>query len=514
MIKFNNILTSITSNTDNLSWKELNCLYRPWAIVFKSFNESYYDIYILLVSFIITHTKKTNSQRYKFIEAYKIYLEDFFGVSINEVEFENKYDLIQKVKYTIDNNEPVLISGDLYELSYNPMYKLEHYSHLFIIKGYDIKREIFYILDNIHIDCGVSTIYTDFTIRFDELYELIKSEKEFRKEQQESMHFYSFKNNRKKCLTEIDALLKLKEMLLKIENNEMEEWFWEERLIYNMDNSKVIDNINYTINTKGAYYKTLFKMLNKVGVNNLEELECLYKKSEKKWDSFKMKIFYKMKKCSTEKEDLLKLYLENIKLDKELRQKIIFTISNIKVNNNIKEEEYLIINNKFAEFEEDKENNKIIVHHDEKNVYDTWINKDDAIQFIVNKSKEIATFSICVKNTFKNLDCFLNGIIIKLDSGRKYMFGNHKNESLVIFNPNLGKDFEIYNNYNILLDEIFLKIQIYNNTINFYYKECSQDNYINIHNEPLYENIKHIGFFSKTWEYINGDTTFNSIIYN
>ena len=38
---------SVTQNTDNYAWRDLNCIYRPLATIFKSFNENYFN-YLLL----------------------------------------------------------------------------------------------------------------------------------------------------------------------------------------------------------------------------------------------------------------------------------------------------------------------------------------------------------------------------------------------------------------------------------------------------------------------------------
>ena len=36
-----NMVDTVISNEDTYSWKDLNCVYRPWSTAFKSFGEEY-----------------------------------------------------------------------------------------------------------------------------------------------------------------------------------------------------------------------------------------------------------------------------------------------------------------------------------------------------------------------------------------------------------------------------------------------------------------------------------------
>lgn len=119
---------------------------------------------------------------------------------------------IDYVKHEIDKGRPVLIPVDLNELSYNPMYKKEHRYKYMIIKGYDIERELFYILDNIHIDFGSATILTDFTSRFDEMYSMNHSFYEFfASEAKDLQHFYSLDASDKKRINSYTSKVDVKQ---------------------------------------------------------------------------------------------------------------------------------------------------------------------------------------------------------------------------------------------------------------------------------------------------------------
>lgn len=40
------IITEVTENDADYSWDELNCFYRPFAIMYKTFSSIYYDLFL------------------------------------------------------------------------------------------------------------------------------------------------------------------------------------------------------------------------------------------------------------------------------------------------------------------------------------------------------------------------------------------------------------------------------------------------------------------------------------
>lgn len=145
------------------------------------------------------------------------------------------------------------------------MYKKEHRYKYMIIKGYDIERELFYILDNIHIDFGSATILTDFTSRFDEMYSMNHSFYEFfAPEAEDLQHFYSLDASDKKRINSYTSLKFLQDALKEMEEGRLEFIHFEEVLAdmeINDDHRGDVDEIFKSLNLKVVFANTLFLLL-------------------------------------------------------------------------------------------------------------------------------------------------------------------------------------------------------------------------------------------------------------
>ena len=86
------IISSITSNTDDYSWRDLNCMYKPVAIILKSFDEKLFDSFLAYYSFInIYGLDETlfNFEAGNFVHPLFLYLKDTLHQNVN-VSIENK----------------------------------------------------------------------------------------------------------------------------------------------------------------------------------------------------------------------------------------------------------------------------------------------------------------------------------------------------------------------------------------------------------------------------------------
>lgn len=524
-----NILDNVIANDDNFSWRDLNCVYRPWVTTFKAFGNEYNEALLLLSSFFSIYTKRKHERELvNFPKMYKEYLEEYFGIEIEKVDYDSKYEMISIIKQAIDKKCPVVLPVDLIELSYNPMYKKEHRFKYMIIKGYDLERELFHILDNIHLDYGSSTILTDFTSVFQEMYSMNKSYYEcFKKEEGcNKKHLYIANKKEDKKIRNYTTLKFLNNQLKLIEDGKLEIVHFEEYLAnieIDEECKSDMEEVCKSLNLKPVFYETLFSMLSKLSVKD-EEINNLKESIDnvnKRLENIKTEIIYK--KVRKEKTDELSEKILQIKKDEnEFRKELIKFIDNIED----KEEFHgdlipglRVLNSKNALiYKRDKD---IIVKHSNSTTYDTWLMQDYAVQCLLDNVEEAQFIETKVEVNENIGDDIHSGIIVKFASGKRYLFGNYRGERVALFCPNLGDNFELYNRLDfdyesreIEKSNNYFKVELKDSILNFY---CLDKNTLGvkcIYSLVVEEKIESMGLFSKTWEKLNHEVRFYDISYS
>lgn len=516
-----NMLDQVVSNEDSFCWRDLDCVYRPWTTAFKSLGEEYLEASLLLTSFFTIYTSRKNEREIpNFPLMYNAYLNDYFGIEIIRNTIDSKQNLIRNIKASIDDNCPILIPVDLFELSYNPMYMKEHRYKYMIIKGYDLERELFYILDNIHIDFGSATILTDFTSTFDEMYRMNRSFYEFFDNSSEAQHFFSIDASNKKNLNSFSSLKFLQNTLISMISGKSEYIHFEEYLLdIDMENNDCLIEITKSLNLKPVFERTLIALIQKHMTSSTiedlnEELDRLYVE----WNKAKTEIIYVRLRhgdLTDVKEQIKHLKEKEI----SLFQSIVNLIDRIEPDKATEQEDFIgfnVINNKKAQIT--REGKDIIVKHSPNTTYDTWLMQDYAVQFIIPAIKNQMALETKV-DVHQNIgDDIHAGIIVKFEDGRRYLFGNYRGESTALFCPNLEEKFSIYESMDF--DNNAAK----ENKTNSYFKVCYSEGNIEFHclnkdtlvDECIYklatENNKFaLGLFSKTWEKLDHTVRFYDI---
>ena len=511
-----NILNNVTSNTDDYSWKYLTCTYRPWTLAFKAIGDIYDEAFLLLISFIEIYIDRTEDKTIlDFIHYYNLYLKDFFKVSIEKVEFTERDSMIKAVKTAIDNEKTILMPCDLIELHYNPMYKIEHRYKCMVIKGYDLPRELFYIIDNIHIDYGSSTILTDFTCYIDEMHRMNKS---FSKMMGINPCFYTINKFGEGNVTFYTSLKYLNILLKKVDNNEIPIIHWEKEIINIKKDSKYNDKMTEIVKAmdfKYVFYDILFKMLRRISDNQYNEYEDEIKEINKEWENIRRTVQYNAELGRNS------LYLYDEITDIEKREnifikKVINVIENITEISEIKIDrcgEFRILNNSKAQIT--NSHNEVIIEHDKKRKYDTWLMQDNATQLLLdNVTKGFLEANVDFQTGIGE-DIHV-GIIIKLQSGKKYLFGNVRGEHVAIYCPEMGRDFELYSRLcyqKHYKSDCYFRVEIDESEMRFMCLDRSANEKECVFIEPLTEKVVSVGLFSKTWEYLDHRVKFYDISY-
>ena len=104
-----------------------------------------------------------------------------------------------------------------------------------------------------------------------------------------------------------------------------------------------------------------------------------------------------------------------------------------------------------------------------------------------------------------------SGIIVKLKSGIKYLFGNVRGRMIAIYCPELDENFELYSKIKFFKNEAqddAYKVVIKEKEIDFYYMEEENPIYtVSTENDE----IASVGIFSKTWEYLEHKVYFYDV---
>lgn len=525
------IIPELTENEDSYSWKELNCFYRPWSIMYKAIDHSYFDLFLFYSMFYDTFMVDGWFSRDNygilpnelFLRFSNEILDKKFGVRTTCFEYKSFKGFRQNIISKIDQDSFVLVPGDLINLTYYASYMEEAHSHFFIVKGYDLEKNIFYILDNMHVDGGASTVYKDFAIEIDKLYELnlVFFENVIKGVEPYFWILEKLETNGSKININ-EMLLEHCETLKKINSGEVGYETIELNVIkeierYDLDS---IQEPSAIWNGKAVYYDILFKFLqsNCRDIKALEELKEEYHQNVKVWDMIRLKIFYLIEKHST---DVSKLEVKIRQLlDKEriFREKVINIISEggfeKRITNEGKQvdkcfDKCFILNNHNASII--AENDTVSIIHSDLKTYDTWIAQDNATQILFkpNLNNELRIESKVVVNS-KIGESFHSGLIVKFKDNSKILFGIYKNHNITIFFPEHKDNHTVYEE-SFMGCSTYLKVQSNLKECIFYVRDDLNNDWREVWKINRNTEIKYIGLFSKTWEKCNHETRFTDV---
>lgn len=507
------ILNQVLPNEDNYCWKNLTCTYRPWMVAFQSFGQAYEEAFLLLISFIEIYFDDTEEKNIlNFVEKYNEYLEDFLGIKIGKYIFETKFGMQTAVVEAINHNQPVLVPCDLIALPYNPMYLLEHRYKCMVVKGYDLSRDLLYILDNIHIDYGSSTILSDFVSKTSEMYNM---NKEIVRALKIEQCIYSLEKNKNLDISEYTIMKKLNTLLKKYLLEPERVVHYEKRLpvIMKQDNNKrTIEEIIKVLDFKYVFRDILHKLLIRL-LGEKEQIEILCKKYDDvcfQWENIRNEILYS--EMTIERMNYLQAEMKCVE-EKEVCfvKELAIVIDNLPnhfVKDTVENNDFIVLNNNHAKIAKIK--NGFRIEHDKKKKYDTWQMQDNACQLLVNSVMNGIFETKVSSHTCFGEDIHF-GIIVKMKSGVKYLYGNVRGRFIAIYCPELDDKFELYSTVKYIgnnnEDDLF-KVEVLSEKINFYYSEDMKPIFtVSTKNDEICS----IGIFSKTWEYLDHTVLFYDI---
>lgn len=506
--KINNNIHAL--NIDYL-WEELNCRSRPIATSFYAFNYDFLELILFWESFSNLYLLDFSPSLLdnSFTDFYSNNLSKIFGLDLHlkHTKYIDEDNFHKAITQNIDNNVVVILPVDMYMMPYAPDYIKTHHMHFIVMKGYDLDREIYYVLDNMQLENG-ATRYENFKIRFDDIYKMHKCFFDYFLDEQMGCYFLLQKKYNSKNYF-LESLRLLEEKIKSID--------WVESSI----EMKICNCLNKQIdfplykavtlmNMRKVYYGSFKKMLEKINADAsiIREYEQKSFDFDSRWKAIKNKVIYEYEKKEKDLEKIRKLIIESINSEflylAELLREIISKTKdeNVSCTSNI-----IIINNNSAPFSiGDK---RICVTHENTKRYDTWLIQDDAFQiltFVEDEKEFLCEVKASTKtNSFESPFNF--GLMVRYSDNTKLLFGNETNQSIAIYHPLNEEKYKVaVKKY--IFPPCFLRIIKNDDKLSFYVSKNEGAMWEKIDEYQYDQKITHVGLFSSTDDYIEHNTLF------
>lgn len=308
------VLNNVASNTDCYGWKELNCMYKPFAIALKSIEQDFFDMFLYFFSNHLIYVMETDRFLYNknhiLFDYYNNELKDIFSARIKLNTCQDRSELLINIEHEIKKDRVVICPVDLYELPFSKIYMENHQRHFTIIKGFDGRKQIFYILDTVHMELGASTIYTDFMIEYERMYKLVKSFID-NFDDCRGVYFWSLEKEEDDNIARKDYInksilymVKHNENLLDINNYKCIELDIVKNMKLGCFEDNIIEDIRL-MNMRSVYYGSLISFCETVKFKDMPGIIDRCEKLKQDWTRIKKLIIYKI-----QKEDMNVLKLE------------------------------------------------------------------------------------------------------------------------------------------------------------------------------------------------------------
>lgn len=473
------LLSNVVENEDEYKWSELNCFYKVFAIVLSSSCKKFFDYFLMYVSAYILYGIKGRGHL-SFdsgdcvLEYYRRELQPVFGNKITNVEFGGYRNFVKKLYDELSENNVVIIPCDLFYLPYSKSYMELHKRHYLIVKGIDKEKGIVYVLDNMHVELGASTIYKDFMLDIKVVYNMADAFRRNFENVSNKSFFWSIGGNINNNF-EIDNneyFLKLKENILS-DNACIELNILENEEYCDMSMEKYLSYANLRV----VFYTTL--------KNSITDDTCkeLLDNILKEWNNIKLELSYR------KSENVKAKVLRNIENEKKCIKECY--ILNDKANA-LEMYEYKIINKKNVPISCDK--NIININLDKNRIYDIWSNTDNGVIVINEEAVDKCSATMKIDTEFgSSSHC---GIYLELDNGSRFLFGSLGRLNMAVHAIDNKENYELCIYQEIIEEKMYIEIK-YDNEFCYFYsgydKRCR-------YTLRLDSNVAKVGFFAKTWE--------------
>lgn len=506
---------------DEYSWHEVNCFFRAWSIVLQSYHVSYFDNFLQAMflnwTFFPESIAETEHDDFM-LESNANVLSPLFNVQAEKVFYKNQYQFHELIRTSLNQKHRLIIPGDVFNIYYNAAYRTKHGEHYFILKGCDQQTGRYYILDNLHVKNGSSTLYEDFLIPWDVLYD--SSQLFFENFQPTSEpYFWSTSELSPHHTNNSRLVFQANLYILNKYINQYKDHQFESMLSNQDSKAEQIQKFFMKFNHKNTYFKILksvFKTL-EIDTTTFDELIASFNELKSK-----IPIILAGSGSSSELFAQYTLLERNILLHMHglITEYLNTAQSQENTVQQISLEEAVILNASGVNLQMEKE--QITIHHSATLKTDTWIAENDAFQILWRDDKsnvgyesgDIDLIEVEIENRSDPGLPFQSGIIIVYDH-ETLLFGGIQNIGISLFVPQRQADYCVKEMKN-LVPSLKLKIRKDREKgLLLYYKNPQDIEYRLFYENGFSPDFTEIGIFSRTWEPIDHTTVFTNLtVYN
>lgn len=494
-------LDKVNKNEDTYAWSELNCFYRAFAIALNSVNDKYYDLFLMYVAAYVAYI--TNGERNLSFDAddnvlkyYDMELKTLFGTEIKKQDFTSYKDMKKRIFETLADNEVIVIPCDLFYLPYCKTYLELHKRHYLIIKGMNRKKDIFYVLDNMQNELGSSTVYTDFMIKTENVYDMSSSFKACFDGSSSKKYFWSIKIDECSYNEQIseDYIRKLCTKLTNYNLKNSYEYILINKMKQGIFDIDIFEYMEY-INIKKLFFCSVLKHVQKnyQATQNVTEFGDRLNSYLKEREEIKILFAATYQKRVCDDQKLEQSIYNLLEKEKQILNKLMTIIDNHEHSHTQNSySEFVIVNNNNAAISRTDEKFSILL--EENKIYDLWKNSNNGVQIY----KEC-----CLTNGYINvelvMDCLMGGsshcgIMLIMENGSRVLFGSLGKLNIAVHELSENPEYELF-------IENFPFEENLNLEIRFNHDEyCFLADGKKLCELKFENNIKYYGVFAKTWE--------------
>ena len=525
---------AIRTNVDAYGWEQVNCFTKPMAILFESFQSGYFDLFLFYYNYYMTFFpddwieqpfERESEPHAHFFNLYEQELKSVFHLDIHTNKYTNVKELRILLREELQKEHRILIPGDLCGLYYSNHYMGEPHTHYFIVKGYDAKRDLVYILDNMHIEDGAKPIYRDFVIRVDDLAKMGQYYANNWCPAGTIPSFWSVSNmdNKPSSTTWLTALIDHRNQLERWHKGDSTISFIEEEMLHEIEEQQDTSRITRLIpltNYKSVYYDLLSNYMGKadVGVEQIDGMNALSITIREEWEQFRLTLFDRMADHVYEVNDLYS-EVERIKVkEREFFDSVRGLLIEAKLETGFTNEQISVEKGQWLEHNPNgatmvHENESITMIHTVHSIDDTWITKDESAQWLMQPSYDDSSIEAKVINHNKYGPCFHSGLIVKFNDQSKMMFGNARRKLLAIFYPERTENYELFVRPDIQ-EMHYLRVEAKAGELSFLVKYEQEADWELLYKQSTVQPILSVGLFSKTWEPTDHRSQFSQLTFH
>jgi hypothetical protein len=511
------IIKSVRANADNYTVAEVNCFEKPIAVAVDSYKKGFSHFYYLYIKMIqayeVNGYKYAMFQDFPIIEATKDILPKLFGFQLKTILVDE--DIQNSIIKEIDCNRIVFVQGNLRELFYTNHYKCDDWNHLFLIKGYDETKKLYYINDAAHI-LAEDVTYMHFILPFEIVHNMFNNNPFNEKKYINSL--YAPDNYE----ANIDLAAKnfLKEYFEIIDTSCLKEELQLQAFDYNCNNKNLTDDekksIAYELKRITANKKVFFNELLlglSLVVKDIESLNNIKDLTSRIISLWEVIINRSVINAYNNRENSEMKRIKDVKaLEFELFQSLsniynnIIAISENGINSNSTNQICSFTSTKFyLEYNDDNiinfNNHTINFCFNNGKTYNTW--DEDASPKIMfdntcyNPRKVELSARVRLLES-SELPYLMAGIVLRDLSEKVYYFGICNAVKIVL---DLGGINGNICNHNVNQKDFILKVRLEETKCSVLYAYYSDNpEFILINTVDLNECIKEIGIGCKTWQ--------------